>query len=1037
MKQLRAMPKKHLLTSAMLLAFAQAAAAQTAVGQQDKPSGTTAQSDEATNLDTVDVVGIRASMISSMNVKRDSQGVVDGIVAEDIGKFPDTNLAESMQRISGVSIDRVNGEGSKVTVRGIGPDYNLVLLNGRQMPASTLLDTGASSSRSFDFANLASESISEVDVYKTGRVDKPTGGMGATIDVRTARPLDNPGTHGSFGVKGVWDTTNDNLPSSIQGDNVTPEVSGIFSTTTADGRFGVAVSGSYQRRDFGFSQVGVTSGWHDCTADQTGCYGGIPLNGATGSDRVTNPPSGNDIYSVPQNLNYSVNGIKRERTNGQVTLQWKPLDNVTATADYTYAQNVIEQKRNEMSVWFNYGPSTSAWTDGPVAAPTDYTEYLGCTPIPGSELPSSYTTTGTCPTGYTPGYTDLAMGGSLEKTKTELKSLGFNVKWDVSDNFHLGLDYHDSTSESGSDSPYGSNNSLGTSAFVRGTTSVDFSGDFPILNVQTPPGLDPSDMLVTGSAFRNSYMRSEVKQGQLNGDFEFEDYSRLDFGVASTEVDNRSAYGYVQSDSWGGLGTAGDYDDSLWTLDNMGKYFDDFIGHNSANFTDTFYDWDFKKVRQAAVDYCAYTQTLPADSEITHCDPGSYTAPSTFTTDRRTTEKTRSAFLQWSKTFDWTIPVDVAAGVRYEHTEVDSAALVPVYTQISWASQNEFYATGDGSGFTHLRGEYNYFLPALDISASLTDKIKLRGSYSETIGRPTWDQIQGGLTLDSLVRANGGTGSDGNPALKPLLSHNIDFSVEWYFKEGSYASVGFFRKNIDNYIGTTTLSETSSDLHTPVGGAYWNEALGNGCASSDTTCIRDYILTKHNGDPGVNNTGTANGHATGTIVGQPGDPLANFNVTVPVNQHSASIDGWEFNLQTLFGDTGFGAQLNYTVVSSGLTYKNTVLDEQFALVGLSNSANIVAFYDQGNWQGRVAYNWRGQFLSGYGNDGSSTNPYYTEPYGQLDMSIGYKLNDHWTFSLEGINITDEPVRIHGRNDINLVSLTENGPRYMVGARYKF
>src|SRR3546814_2104508 len=92
-----------------------------------------------------------------MNLKRDSQGIVDGIVAEDIGKFPDTNLAESLQRISGVSIDRSMGEGSKVAVRGVGPDFNLVLLNGRQMPASSIEATNASNSRAFDFANLASD----------------------------------------------------------------------------------------------------------------------------------------------------------------------------------------------------------------------------------------------------------------------------------------------------------------------------------------------------------------------------------------------------------------------------------------------------------------------------------------------------------------------------------------------------------------------------------------------------------------------------------------------------------------------------------------------------------------------------------------------------------------------------------------------------------------------------------------------------------------------------------------------------------------
>ena len=168
------------------------------------------------------IQGIQGSLTSSMNMKRDAQGVVDGIVAEDIGKFPDTNLAESLQRISGVSIDRSLGEGSRVTVRGIGPDYNLVLLNGRQMPASSNANgAGISNSRAFDFANLASEAISAVEVYKTSRANTPPGGIGATINIKTARPLDSDPV-ANIGIKAVNDTSNGNLPDSLQGDDFTP-----------------------------------------------------------------------------------------------------------------------------------------------------------------------------------------------------------------------------------------------------------------------------------------------------------------------------------------------------------------------------------------------------------------------------------------------------------------------------------------------------------------------------------------------------------------------------------------------------------------------------------------------------------------------------------------------------------------------------------------------------------------------------------------------------------------------------------------------
>ena len=179
-----------------------------------------------TQLETVVVTGIRKSLETSVNLKRSSSGLVDGIVAEDIGKFPDTNLAESLSRISGVSIDRSNGEGTRVTVRGMGPDFNLVLLNGRQMPASSI-DGSAPSSRSFDFSNLASDGVAALEVYKTSRASSPTGGMGATINVRTQRPFDIKETIAQVGVKLVSDQSARRLPGDEQGKNATPELSGI------------------------------------------------------------------------------------------------------------------------------------------------------------------------------------------------------------------------------------------------------------------------------------------------------------------------------------------------------------------------------------------------------------------------------------------------------------------------------------------------------------------------------------------------------------------------------------------------------------------------------------------------------------------------------------------------------------------------------------------------------------------------------------------------------------------------------------------
>src|SRR5690625_1744188 len=132
-------------------------------------SGTTLAQQEEPVYEEILVSGIRASLERAMDIKRDSPGVVDSISAEDIGKFPDTNLAESLQRVTGLSINRSDGEGSQVTARGIGAELNMVTLNGRVMPAVANSNTGDAATRAYDFANLASESVAGVDVYKTGR----------------------------------------------------------------------------------------------------------------------------------------------------------------------------------------------------------------------------------------------------------------------------------------------------------------------------------------------------------------------------------------------------------------------------------------------------------------------------------------------------------------------------------------------------------------------------------------------------------------------------------------------------------------------------------------------------------------------------------------------------------------------------------------------------------------------------------------------------------------------------------------------------
>jgi TonB-dependent receptor len=958
----------------------------TALGQSPATTG------EPMVLEEVVVTGIRSSLERSMDVKRMSQGVVDAIAAEDIGKMPDTNLAESLQRVTGVSIDRVNGEGSRVTVRGFGPDYNVIALNGRQMPAANLEDTTVSASRSFDFAQLAAETVSAVHIYKTGRADLPTGGIGSVINIKTARPLDLPEGVLSLGAKANHDTTNDD-----GGDDWTPEVSGIYSDTFADGTFGVAISGSYSERDSGYAQAGTTSGWYTIPGGQ-GDWGSI----APDNPDWVNPPQPGDVYSVPRNINYAFGQVQRQRTNGQLTLQWRPVDSLTATLDYTYSEFDVEQQFNDMGAWFNGVPTSGEFTEGCgggcVVAPVIYSDATG---------------------------NDVTFGAGSWGRVNELNSVGINLEWSPTDNFDLAFDYHDSDAENGAKDNRGSNNVISGVQFSRIGNKVDYGQELPVLDLALSEELDPSRMLTSGTSFRDSYMKHEIEQARLSGVFHFDEgmIGSIDFGLSFTESKNRSAYSLAQRDTWGGYGSPEDYDDSLFRRTSLPGQFDELSGAGNPGLEPYFYTADFAGMRRAIGELAAANgETVGACGTLLCADP-------TLSTDRQVTEEQMAAYAQVN--FAWEdrpMPMHLTLGLRYEDTDVDSRAFVPQYDSLVWAADNEFTALASGGGFTSGTGSYDNWLPNIDFDISVREDIILRASSSVTITRPGYSDLQGGKTINNPVRFNGGTGNSGNPALQPFESTNLDFSGEWYYGEASYISVGYYNKDVENFIGNTSFNETVFDLAHPAQGPRYAEAVAE-LGTDDAAAVRAYMESLY-GAPVVGDASQ-------------GDPSAVFSLITPVNVESAQIDGWEVALQHMFGESGFGVIVNYTTVDGDISYDNLNtnkgegVENQFALLGLSDSANLVAFYDKHGLQARIAYNWRDEFLNNTFDGNNERNPVYTEDYGQWDINVSYEITDALTIIAEGINITEETLRTFGRSERMVINALEQGARYSLGIRYQF
>ena len=949
-------------------------------------------------IEEIVVVGIRQSLRASMDVKRDSAGVVDAISAEDIGDFPDSNLAESLQRITGVSIDRERGEGARVTVRGFGPDFNLVLLNGRQMPTTSGLG------RSFDFGDLASEGISAVEVYKSGQANVPTGGIGSTMNIRTTRPLEAPGMKFTAAASGLTDQ------STTKGSSFTPEISTLFSNTFADDRIGIALSGVRQDRNNGANTANV-GGWRTFPGQVDNCWCGIGPSEWGGIPPHTDPnqqnrPGEGDLYSVPQAIGYELAEYDRVRTNGQLTLQMQAADNLVASLDYTFSEVELTRTYSNLSAWFNFGGQETLWTDGPQASPLTYTE----------NLPNS----------------DFSMGGGEDAWRTQNGSTGLNLLWDVSDRLTLEFDYHDSSAKRAPNSPFGDSALLSTAAFTRNKTTGYFGSDLPILELTLGRPLSPEDMIVTGSVFTNNLSRMDLDQTTASGSFAFDVnfVESIDFGIQLTEVNNRSAGSVVQRDAWGGVTQPGAIADLLEPA-SAADAFAHIPGGNDPRRQTDFFVFDTSEL-------IARTEALMASGDASifmlpdmgDCGTG-LCSSSQFSSDRRTQEDSLAAYFQLNMSTEFgDMPVDMRLGLRYETTDIASQALSPAYTQINWVAGNELSAVQGDPDFTSLEGDYSVVLPNFDFRIDFSQDLVGRVSLSKTLTRPNYGDIQGGQTINSLLRIDGGTGNRGNPALLPFESQNSDFSLEYYYTEDSYVAVGYFLKDVDNFIGTSSVIEETFGLPHPALGPLGDEARA-ATGSSDGGALYSWILANRPDADGVD-------AASGIISGVAGrDPAAPFNLTVPVNIEQATMKGWEIVVQHNFGDTGFGVIGNATLVDADVGYDNFSLAQQFVLTGLSDSANFIAFYDRDGIGVRLAYNWRDAFLAGTGQSNVGAGPpTHVGEYQQVDLSANYWINDNMNVYLDVLNLTDETTHVYGRDKTQTLFAGQAGPRYNIGFRYK-
>jgi TonB-dependent receptor len=238
--------------------------------------------------------------------------------------------------------------------------------------------------------------------------------------------------------------------------------------------------------------------------------------------------------------------------------------------------------------------------------------------------------------------------------------------------------------------------------------------------------------------------------------------------------------------------------------------------------------------------------------------------------------------------------------------------------------------------------------------------------------------------VSSTQRVGALTANGGNTELQPYLVDNLDLGAEWYYKRNSYVALGAFVKEVQNFIIQNTTTENINGVIDPTTGK-----------------------------------------------------LGNFAVTRWVNGPAAEVRGLELAIQHMFGETGFGAQLNATKVETNKPYNaNDTSTSGFAVTGLADSANLVAFYEKYGFEARVALNWRDEYLDHFGQQQNGgrfgTEPTFVNASTTVDFSTSYQLSSSIDVYFEALNLTDETYSTHGRFKEQVLDVVDFGRRYTLG-----
>ncbi|WP_404338443.1 TonB-dependent receptor [Sphingomonas sp. MMS12-HWE2-04] len=689
------------------------------------------------------VTGYRASLEQAIETKRNANAIVDSISAEDVGKFPNTNVAEALTLVPGVTVDRQFGQGEKVSILGTDPALNRTLLNGQTVASADwfILD---SPGRTFNYALLAPQLVSRVDVYKSPEPRIDEGSIGGTVNVVTRKPLDLKAftVAGSLGY--LYNARS--KKGDLQG-------SALVSWHNESGTFGLLASfqrAKDQLRRDGLETYGTMTAdfW---TGNNEGGVSSITTGNCTGACATTLAANPKAVSPNAFGTSYFEQG--RERLTYSATAQWKPIDALTLTLDYLRIDANYDNLNQSM-----YAFQGNTWNSAGA--------------LTGLTVKDGIVTSASLNDGLS--VLDAQYREAEMHSQTWHGTIGWNAdSWDL--NVEGGL----------SDADGGSKHQVFLEFLNKADYTVDISGapDAPgtlnyTTNVLGNPAAFATDPGWSGNLVDKPTTDKE-RYAQADLGFKFDSaLNRIQLGYKYRKHETGQRYSGIAVT--GVAASAGLFDPTT-VKDN---YLSGFGGVNDQM------TGRFKIDGDTMVDYVRSGAWLPAGATMPV--PSAFAAPEFASGNWDVSENIHAAYMQAN--FDTGSGVRGNFGARYVHTGFTSSGYVCTSGNCSTAANWTWQST---------KRSYDNVLPSLNVIIDVQKDLLFRFAAAQVIARPNYSDLTNSFWLaDSVLN-----GAGGNPDLEPYASNNFNASLEWYFSRRSILSAEVFYKDISNYILSRTAPE--------------------------------------------------------------------------------------------------------------------------------------------------------------------------------------------------------------------------------------